>query len=62
MERKRVKGKFYSEQEANTERIAVRVPPSIYLELIDLSNGQIPQFVRQAILEKLEREKTQQSA
>lgn len=54
----RIKGRFYSERESNTERIAVRVPPSVYLSLIDASNGQIPQFVRQAIIEKIERETT----
>lgn len=55
MDRQRVNGKFHTDGEPNTERIAVRVPPSIYLDLIDASEGKIPQFVREAIIEKLQR-------
>lgn len=62
MNRKRVNGKFYSDGEPNTERIAVRVPPSIYLDVIDASNGEIAKFVRDAIAEKLQRSTNQKSA
>ena len=53
----RVRGRFYTEAEPNTERIAARIPESMYLELIDASNGQIAQFIREAIANEINRRK-----
>lgn len=44
------------------EKIWVRVPTATYLDLIDFSNGEISHYARQAILEKLERDKQKQVA
>lgn len=50
-------GKFIQTAEKNAEKIWLRVPERIYLEMIDLSDGDIPSYARQAILEKVERDK-----
>lgn len=62
-QRKRIRGKFHSETEPNTEIVTIRLPASMYLSLIDASGGSIPSWVREAIAEKLAREgETRQSA
>lgn len=59
-QRDRVTGKFIATAEKNSERIWLRVPGSAYLDLIDFSGGDISTYARQAILEKLERDKQSQ--
>ena len=50
-------GQFIPTEAAKTEKIWLRVPNNAYLEMIDLSNGDIPNYARQEILEKIERDK-----
>lgn len=50
-------GKFVTTEDSKSEKIWLRVPGSAYLEMIDFSNGDISNYARQAILEKLERDK-----
>lgn len=50
-------GKFIVTEASKTEKIWLRVPNNAYLQMIDLSNGDIPNYARQAILEKIERDK-----
>lgn len=55
-------GKFIATVGQGSERISFRLSPTTYWELIDFSNGEISHYARQAILEKLERDKQKQVA
>ena len=50
-------GQFVGDAEKKTEKIWLRIPNTLYLDLIDLSDGNIPDYARQALIEKIEREK-----
>ncbi len=50
-------GKFVGDDEKKTQKIWVRVPNDLYLDLIDLSDGNIPEYARKALAEKINREK-----
>lgn len=51
------KGQFVGDTERKTEKIWLRIPNNLYLDLIDLSDGNIPDYARQALIEKIQREK-----
>ncbi|MDV2997873.1 MAG: hypothetical protein N4J56_007578 [Chroococcidiopsis sp. SAG 2025] len=56
MKAQRVKGKFYTEDEPIASKITFRVPASLRKAAEDSANGDLAEWLRQAIAEKLERE------
>ncbi len=64
MERQRnpQSGKFYSESKPNRFKLTLRIPDDMALELKDLAGQDVAQWVREAIAQKLEREKQRETA
>ena len=61
MKRKKdaVTGQFYSDGEAIADKITFRVPPSLREEAEALANGNLAEWLRQAMAEKIKNEKSQ---
>lgn len=61
MKRKKdvVTGQFYSDGEAIASKITFRVPPSLRKEAEALANGDLAEWLRQAMAEKIKNERSQ---
>lgn len=56
MKAKRINGKFVSESEPNKYKLTLRIPESWAEQLQQVADGEVAEYVRAAIAEKLERE------
>ena len=55
-------GKFRSDSEPNKSKLTLRLPSSLYDQLREVAGDQVAAWVREAIAEKLQRQKNQQAS
>ncbi len=53
---KRLNGRFVTDSEPAISKLTVRVPPSLRIEVERIANGNVAEWIREAIAEKLARE------
>lgn len=60
-QQKRVNGRFATDAEPAVSKLTVRVPPSLRAEVEQIADGKVAEWLREAILEKLRKDKTEKA-
>lgn len=60
-EQKRLNGRFTTDSEPAVSKLTVRVPPSLRAEVEQIADGKVAEWLREAIIEKLRKDKIEKA-